>query len=445
MDAAQILLCSVVGAPAAAFLGLSLVWLLGATPGERSIIRVTRCALGVSGAALAALTWLAVRGQGFSVTVPLGNWFSVHEYSFPLVLLLDSFSWPLAGLTILLTALIAVFSATYMHREPGFLRFYLQLNLFATGALLVLTAGSFDLLIGGWELVGISSVLLIAFFEERTGPVRNAIRVFATYRTADLGLLLGVFLLHHWAATANYADLAAGTHLTGGQGTLIGLLLLMAAAGKSAQLPFSGWLARAMEGPTPSSAIFYGAISVHLGAYLLLRAQPMLAASPAAAAGVVIVGGLSALYGTIVGRACSDAKTGLAFAALSQLGLIFVEIGFGWTTLALFHILSHAAVRTLQFLRAPSLLHDFHLLHAASGGPLPKTGEHLENWVPLPVQHWLYRFALDRGHLDSLIDRLFAEPLHALSAWLGDPGRGRFSNRRTPSLPHATKVAGGLD
>lgn len=444
MDAAQILLCSVVGAPAAAFLGLSLAWLFDATPGERSIIRVTKLALGVSGASLAALTWLTVRSHAFSVTVPLGHWFSVHEYSFPLVLFLDSLSWPLAGLTILLTSLIAVFSATYMHREAGFLRFYLQLNLFAAGALLVLTAGSYDLVIGGWELVGISSVLLIAFFEERTGPVRNAIRVFATYRTADIGLLVGVFLMHHWGESATYADLASGTHLTDGPATIIGLLLLIAASGKSAQLPFSGWLARAMEGPTPSSAIFYGAISVHLGAYLLLRAQPILAASHAAAAGVVLVGGLSALYGTIVGRACSDAKTGLAFAALSQLGLIFVEIGFGWTTLALFHILSHATVRTLQFLRAPSLLHDYRLLHSASGGPLPKTGEHLEYWVPVGLQQWLYRFALDRGHLDSLIDRLFGEPLHALSGWLGAPGGRRASARHRP-LPHATNTVGGVD
>jgi len=443
MELTQILLCVLVAAPGLAFLGLALGWLLGAEPKERGIAVVTRVALGASLGCFAALAVLIVRAGQASVTVPLGDWFRAHEYSFPLVLLADGLSLPLIGLTILLTSLIAAFSVTYMHREAGFLRFYLQLNLFAFGALLVLSAGSFDLVIGGWELVGISSVLLIAFFEQRTGPVRNAIRVFATYRTADVGLLVGVFLMHHWAGTATYSELFGNPKMTGAPALAVGLLLWMAASGKSAQLPFSGWLPRAMEGPTPSSAIFYGAISVHLGAYLLLRAAPILAATPVAAGVVMVVGALTAAYGTITGRACSDAKTSLAFAALSQLGLIFVEIGLGWTTLALFHILGHATVRTLQFLRAPSMLHDYHQLHSAAGGPLEKTGEHYDTWLPLAWRWWLYRFAMDRGHLDSAIDRGFGGPLHAVSSWLGHPSFG------TAQMPRAkvasVKPIGGLD
>lgn len=434
-----------VAPPGLAFLGMALIWLFGANPGEKAITVLTKLAFAVSGLAFLGLLFLSFQAGAFQVTVGLGDWFRVHEYSFPLVLFVDSLSLPLAGLTILLTALIAVFSATYMHREPGFLRFFLQLNLFGIGALLVLTAGSFDLLVGGWELVGISSVLLIAFFEARTGPVRNAIRVFATYRTADVGLLVGIFLMHHWADTATYSELFHGSKLTGGHAMIVGLLLLLAASGKSAQLPFSGWLPRAMEGPTPSSAIFYGAISVHLGAYLLLRAQPILAAAPIAAAAVILIGALTATYGTITGRACADAKTSLAFAALSQLGLIFVEIGFGWPTLALFHILGHATVRTLQFLRAPSMLHDYHQLHSAAGGPLAKTGEHYETWIPAGVQLWLYRFAMDRGFLDSAMDRGFANPLHALSSWLGGPGFGSGARRAAPVAQASTKTAGGLD
>ena len=123
-----------------------------------------------------------------------------------------------------------------------------------------------------------------------------------------------------------------------------------------------------MEGPTPSSAIFYGAISIHAGAYLLLRVQPLLAQSQLASALVIVIGVLTAVHGTIVGRASADAKTSLAYASLTQVGVVFVEIGMGWKWIAVAHILGHATVRTLQFLRAPSMLHDYHQMHSAIGG-----------------------------------------------------------------------------
>ena len=180
-------------------------------------------------------------------------------------------------------------------------------------------------------------------------------------------------------------------------------------------MPFSGWLPRAMEGPTPSSAIFYGAISIHAGAYLLLRIQPLLAQSRLASALVIATGLLTAIHGTIVGRVSSDAKTSLAYASLTQVGVIFVEIGLGWKWIAVTHILGHAMVRTLQFLRAPSMLHDYHLMHSAVGGEFSPTGELLEDLFPQPVQTWLYRWALDRGHLDTILDRWIIHPLVRLS------------------------------
>ena len=137
-------------------------------------------------------------------------------------------------------------------------------------------------------MVGITSVLLIAFFQQRPAPVENGLRVFAVYRACDIGLLVAVFAMHHWAGTASFAVGLPG--LTGTQPVIVSLLLLLAAAGKAAQVPFSGWLPRAMEGPTPSSAIFYGAISIHAGAYLLLRIQPMIAQSGLASALVIVTG-----------------------------------------------------------------------------------------------------------------------------------------------------------
>src|SRR5690606_11215774 len=150
----------------------------------------------------------------------------------------------------------------------------------------------------------------------RRGPVESAMRVFAIYRAADVGLLIGVFLLHHSVGSAAFAELFHGAwpdqglaRVSATAATSVGLLFLLAGAGKAAQAPFSSWLPRAMEGPTPSSAIFYGAISVHAGAYLLLRSAPMLEASPAAAWAVVAVGATTAVLGGLGGRASADAKT----------------------------------------------------------------------------------------------------------------------------------------
>ena len=162
-------------------------------------------------------------------------------------------------------------------------------------------------------------------------------------------------------------------------------------------------------GPTPSSAIFYGAISVHLGPYLLLRAAPLLEAAPAAAWAVVAVGLATALHATFVGRVQSDIKSALAYASMTQLGLIFVEIGLGFYLLALVHIVGHASIRSLQILRSPSLLHDHQHLEQAMGQQLPRSGGHLERLVPLRFQPWLYRHALERGYFDAvLIDWIVA-------------------------------------
>jgi NADH:ubiquinone oxidoreductase subunit 5 (subunit L)/multisubunit Na+/H+ antiporter MnhA subunit len=317
------------------------------------------------------------------------------------------------GMTVVLVGLIGRFSVTYLHREPGFFRFFLLLHLFAFGSLIAFAAGSFDLLAGGWEIVGITSVLLIAFFHHRTPPVENAQRVFAIYRACDIGLLVGIFAMHHWAGTASFAG--GLPSLEGSRATTVGLLLLLAAAGKAAQVPFSGWLPRAMEGPTPSSAIFYGAISIHAGAYLLLRVQPMLAQSGLAAAMVVIVGLATAVYGAICGRASADAKTLLAFASLTQVGVVFMEIGFGLKWIAAIHIVGHATVRTLQFLRSPSMLHDYHQMHAAIGDEGEPAGSRIEDLLPGRARLWLYRWALDRGHLDTILDRFVIDPLMGLS------------------------------
>jgi len=444
----ETLLIAVVALPGVAFLTLSLAWLAGWEPSEKTISRLTATAFTGSSIGVILLAAAMISQGRHAVEVSLGPWFAVHEYEFPLTLLADRLSLPMLVLTALLIGLAAAFSRRYLHRERGFARFFLLLNLFGFGSLLIFAAGSYDLIIVGWELVGITSVLLIAFFQEREEPVRNAVRVFAIYRGTDIGLLVGVFALHHYAGTGEFSALFAGewpmqaaVSLTSGQSLVVGLLFLLAAAGKAAQAPFTGWLPRAMEGPTPSSAIFYGAISVHAGAYLLIRSEPLILSSPIVSAAVIAIGLFTALVGTLGGRASADAKTALAQASAAQLGLIFVEIGLGWTWLALAHILGHAVVRTLEFLRTPSMLHDYHRMHAAAGGAFDPVGLYYEAALPPNVRSWLYRLALDRGRMDVILDRFIVGPVADLShALLGvERKAGEASG---PAVPVEVKVRG---
>jgi len=436
----QVILLLVVLAPGGVFAIFALLWLLAWTPSERLLSRITGLTFSVCASGVAALIWKIASLS--NITVSLGSWFAVGTYHFPLVLMVDRLSIPFLALAAVLSGLIGQFSATYLHRESGFLRFFLLLHLFAFGSLLAFAAGSFDLLAAGWEIVGITSVLLIGFFHQRRAPVENGLYVFAIYRACDIGLLVGIFAMHHWAGTASFAG--GFPTLTGARAVIICLLLLLAASGKAAQVPFSGWLPRAMEGPTPSSAIFYGAISIHAGAYLLLRAQTLLAQSLLASTLVVLIGLATAIHGTIVGRASADAKTSLAYATLTQVGVVFIEIGLGWRWLAVAHILGNAIVRTMQYLRAPSMLHDYHQMHSAAGGQLSATGTQIEEMLPAWVQLWLYRWALDRSHLDTILERSVIAPLLQVSAYLSRRDRTHTPSTTTvhPDHPVPVSVAG---
>jgi len=411
MTTQQLLVIAMVALPAAAIPAVALPAWFGMRADERRINAIVAAAFGGATIAGILLVGAMIASDSHRVVVAMGNWFEVGPHHFPWTLIADRLSIPFALFSALLVGIIGAFSRRYMHRERGYRRFYLLLTVFGAGVQVVVLAGTLDILFFGWEVVGLASALLIAFFHERPKPIAHGLRAFATYRVCDIGLLIGAVWLHRSTGSAGMvvpAPADAGWAGMGGslgvlEATSIGLLLLWAAIGKSAQLPFGGWLPRAMEGPTPSSAIFYGAISVHLGAYLLLRAAPLLDQAPLAALAVTLIGGATALHATFVGRVQSDIKSALAYASMTQVGLIFVEIGLGFRMLPLAHIVGHAAVRSLQILRSPSLLHDHHQLEQAMGRQLPKTGGHLERLVPTAIQPWLYRHALERGYFDAAL------------------------------------------
>jgi NADH-quinone oxidoreductase subunit L len=367
------------------------------------------------------------------VVVDFGHWVSLpktgeEHFHFAVKFEFDRLSVPLAALSYVLCGTIAAFAVRYLHREPGFHRFFVLYAVFLAGMVVASLADTIETLFAGWELVGVSSALLVAFFHERPAPPRNGLRVWVVYRISDAALLFAAVLLHHMTGEGDF-DRLLGTRswphgkaaVTEGQALGVGLLLLLAAAGKSALVPFSGWLPRAMEGPTPSSAVFYGALSVHLGAYLLLRMSPLIAASVWLAVAVVALGLLTAAYAYLVGTVQTDIKSALSFASLAQVGVIVAEIGFGhWVPflwyVALVHLLGHACLRTLQFLRAPTLLQDYRTLENALGDRLPRPPGPLAV-APPRVRTWAYLFALERGFLDAILTDYVVRPFVWVFRW----------------------------
>lgn len=420
------------GLPVLLFAGLGALSLSRRRAQEPLVGAVTRLALvilvAVAGLGLAAHELGGRRPQ----VIRIGRWIAMGPHALDVVFLADRPSLGFALLTTIACGVVAAFSHRYMHREPGYTRYFVLFAAFLAGMLMVTLAGSVTVLITGWEMLGLSSALLVGFFHERRAPVTNALRVFTVYRIGDAAMLSAAVLLHHWAGSDSLSLLFSAVEgepeLAPSRVTAIVVLLLVAVAAKSALLPFSGWLPRAMEGPTPSTAIFYGSLSVHAGCYLLLRAEPLLAQSLTARCLALSAGATTALYATVTARVQTDVKSALSLAALTQVGLIVVEIALGWTTVAMVHIIGHASFRLLSFLAAPNALHDLHELESAMGGPIE--ARRARGSVPAVV----YRLALERGLLDALLDRLVVVPFHRAAAFCDRLDR-RLSGQ-APEDPH---------
>jgi NAD(P)H-quinone oxidoreductase subunit 5 len=420
MTSLEALMLAGVGPPAALLAVLGVASLLNRPVPERWTGRFAAAAMAISCAAFcAALLLQATTRTGGMVLY--GSWSTSHAGGIAIEFLLDGTSLGFAALSSAIAGVVAAFSNRYLHREPGYNRYFFLLAMFVTGMLLVALAGNVEVLFAGWELVGLSSALLVAFFHERPAPVTNALRVFSVYRISDAAMLSAAVLLHHVAGSGSLAllfggaDAASAAGLTGGNATMIAVLLIVAVAGKSALLPFSGWLPRAMEGPTPSSAVYYGSLSIHAGCFLLLRAAPLLEQAPAARWLAGGIGAATALFSSLTTRVQSDVKSSLAYASLTQVGIIVVEIALGLYTLAFLHLVGHACFRLLQFLSAPNVLHDLHGLEAAVGERLTPAGGYLETMIPDGLRRRLFLFALERGFVDAVLDRFVVDPFYRVT------------------------------
>jgi NAD(P)H-quinone oxidoreductase subunit 5 len=360
-----------------------------------------------------------------------GAWSTSHEGGFAVEFLVDRLALGFAALSAAIAGIVSAFSNRYLHKESGYNRYFVLLAMFVAGMLLVALAGNIVVLFIGWEFVGLSSALLVAFFHGRSAPVSNALRVLSVYRISDAAMLAAAVLLRNAAGTDSLSLLFSGirsgsaANLTGTSATIIAMLLIIAVAGKSALLPFSGWLPRAMEGPTPSSAVYYGALSIHAGCFLLLRSAPLLEQAVIARVLVGALGVATAIFAALATRVQSDVKSSLAYASLTQVGLIVVEIAIGWYTIAFIHLVGHACFRLLQFLSAPNVLHDLHGMEDAIGNRPSRTVGYLEAVIPNRWRQLVYLAALERGFLDSIMDRVVVEPftrianrLSHLDGWL---------------------------
>jgi NADH:ubiquinone oxidoreductase subunit 5 (subunit L)/multisubunit Na+/H+ antiporter MnhA subunit len=290
------------------------------------------------------------------------------------------------------------------------------------GLMVVSFARSLDLLFLGWELVGTTSVLLISYFMEKPQPVVHATKAIISYRLCDMGILAASAWAHHFLHTTDFVMISS--HLEHAHGAIslifIGLFVIWASLAKAGQLPMSSWLATAMEGPTPSSAIFYGALSVHLGPFLLLRFYDFFTHYPVLLVVIGVIGALSAFYATLVGRTRSDAKTMLAYATISQVGIIYVEIALGFTNFALFHIVTHASMRTYQFLRSSSLIQDFFENPAVEHNVPIRRKLSFEKYFPLEFRRKVYVHALHGFHLDYFSHKViqgFLAPMKMYMKW----------------------------
>lgn len=448
----QLLGICVVGSPAVLLMALGLTSLLKFPLSERAIARCTQTAVVTGLASVLGILVLMLISGSREVPIEMGDVVVIPDqhFHFHLKFVFDRLSVPFTVLSFVLVGTVGTFANRYLHRDAGYRRFFVFYAMFLLGIVFASVAGTIETLFLGWELVGLSSALLIAYFHDRPSPVRNGQRVWSMYRVADAAFLLAAVALHHTSGGGEFSELMGSgpwplgqAALTSHQALLIGSLLLIAAAGKSGLIPFSGWLPRAMEGPTPSSAIFYGALSVHLGAYLLLRVSPILQLSYWLSGAVVLLGLATAVFAAVAARVQTDIKSVLAFASLTQVGIIVVEIGMGLRYLALIHIVGHACLRTLQLLRAPMLLRDYHALENALGSRLPHRTTAWERAVPLAVRQRLYAAAMERGGFDAALNESMVRPFIHVFRWCDAMERrwtdflSRVPSRESDAVPPA--------
>jgi NADH-quinone oxidoreductase subunit L len=326
---------------------------------------VAAVALLFSGAAFAMALFVASRFS--SLTTPhiefLATWIRAGKFQADFAFYLDQLSLVMLLVVTGVGFLIHIYSVGYMWEEGGFYRFFAYLNLFMFFMLTLVLASNYLLMFIGWEGVGLASYLLIGFWFTKDSAAAAGKKAFIVNRIGDFGFLIALFLLIKHFGSLNFDQvfqsvIPMGAE-TGGAGllTAVGLLLMVGAAGKSAQIPLYVWLPDAMEGPTPVSALIHAATMVTAGVYMAARSHVIFDRAPAALTVVAITGTLTALFAATIGVAQTDIKKVLAYSTISQLGYMFMACGVAAYSAGIFHLMTHAFFKGLLFLAAGSVIH----------------------------------------------------------------------------------------
>ncbi len=313
-----------------------------------------------AGFVLSLAAFLAYPGGAEGYRYVFAEFLRAGDLAVDLGFLIDQLSLVMCLVITGVGLLIHVYSVGYMRGDEGHARYFAQLNLFVAAMLVLVLADSFPLMFVGWEGVGVCSFLLIGFWYVQRANADAARKAFIVNRVGDVGFLIAMFLTFKVFGSLDVATVtqaAAGVAYGAPTLTAIGLLFLLAAAGKSAQLPLQLWLPDAMAGPTPVSALIHAATMVTAGVYLIARAGGLFAQAPAAAATVAWVGVLTALVAAVAAFAQTDIKRILAYSTISQVGFMVAAVGAGAYWAGVFHVVTHAFFKALLFLGAGSVIH----------------------------------------------------------------------------------------
>ena len=347
--------------PALPLLGAAILLLGGRATDRWGHLLGTGLAIASFAVALIMFTGMVSRSADDRVVSDvLFSWVPVGELQVDFGFLLDQLSMCFVLLITGVGSLIHVYSIGYMQHDPDRRRFFAYLNLFLAAMLVLVLADNYLGLYLGWEGVGLASYLLIGFWQHKPSAATAAKKAFVVNRVGDIGLAVALMIMFAAFGSVAFTAVFDGASQTGETTlTALGFVLLLAACGKSAQVPLQSWLGDAMEGPTPVSALIHAATMVTAGVYLIVRSGPIFDLAPAAQVGVVVVGAVTLLFGAVIGCAKDDIKKALAASTMSQIGYMVLAAGLGPAgyAFAIMHLLTHGFFKAGLFLGAGSVMH----------------------------------------------------------------------------------------
>jgi NADH-quinone oxidoreductase subunit L len=368
-----------------------------------------RCVNLVQGAlCLAAITlFYSVFFEELLYDQTLFAWFKHSEQIYTYTVHLDFMNVSFLVLVTFISAIIGSFSNNYLANEAGYYKFFMNFYVMQLALYSLTLSSNFYFILVSWELLGLSSVFLVSFYQGMRKTVANALFVLGIYKFCDLFLITALLMFHHeqHVFVIPHALPNALPHAAPHVSTAFLTLLWISSLGKSGQFPFSKWLPRAMEGPTTSSAIFYGALSIHAGLFLLLKFRLFFSENNALSFYIGAMGMLTFTYALLKGRIQTDVKATLAYATVAQVGLMYLEFALGLYSVVIFHMAANAILKSYQFLRSPSNIHHFHDLEKLNYRSLAPWGR-LFYAFPQKIRVRLYQMVYHNFGLTLIWERL---------------------------------------